>query len=393
MNINNVTFGDLYKDPSRNGIYKEEKYHGSGWKIVNMGELFNFDFINNQEMNRVQLTNTEMRSFKLEDGDLLFGRRSLIEDGAGKCSIVVNPTDPTTFESSIIRVRIDKEKVNPQFLFYYFKSYYGRGRVRAIVSGVNVKGIRGRDLKKIKLSLPYSDTGKQERVASLLSSYDTLIDINCKRIQLLEESARLLFREWFVYFKFPGHKKVRIIKDGISKTPEGWIKEKVVNVVSRIPPGELYDQETAEPTGSVPILDQGQSGIIGYHNNEPSVIASLDNPVIVFANHTCNQRIINFPFSAIQNVFPFLPSKENYRNIYWLHYATDNLVQLNAYKGHWPEFMAKNILLPPEDLCDKFGGIVSLIHKQIFNLSIQNQKLTQARDLLLPKLMKGEIRV
>ena len=182
-------------------------------------------------------------------------------------------------------------------------------------------------------------------------------------------------------------------KDGISKIPDGWIKEKVVNVVSRIPAGELYDQETAEPAGSVPILDQGQSGIIGFHNNEPSVFASLDKPVIVFANHTCNQRIINYPFSAIQNVLSFEPNKKNYRNIYWLHYATDDLVQFNGYKGHWPEFMAKTVLLPPKDLCDEFGGIVSEIHKQIFYLSTQNQKLAQARDLLLPRLMSGAIEV
>lgn len=393
MKINDVIFEDFYSCPSRNGIYKEEKYHGSGWKIVNMGELFRYDFISNQEMNRVQLTNTEKRAFKLEDGDLLFGRRSLIEDGAGKCSIVINPMESTTFESSIIRVRLDNKKVNPQFLFYYFKSYYGRGRIKAIVSGVNVKGIRGSDLKKIQLSLPYSDISKQDSVVSTLSNYDDLIETNRRRIQLLEESARLLFREWFVYFRFPGHEKVKIKKDGISKTPEGWGKEKVINVVKRVAPGELYDQATAEPTGIVPILDQGQSGIIGYHNNEPSVIASLDNPVIVFANHTCNQRITHFPFSAIQNIFPFVPSDENYRNIYWLHYATDNLVQLNAYKGHWPEFMAKNILLPPEDLCDEFGNIISMIHKQIFYLSIQNQKLAQARDLLLPRLMNGAIEV
>ncbi len=324
---------------------------------------------------------------RFEPGDILLTNSGTI----GRMAIAKNidETRRTTFQKSVAIIKPNKKRTLPLWLYYYLK-----GNINILIdiaSGAAQKNLLLKDIRAFKVNLPEYEL--QQKTASVLSTYDDLIDINRRRIQLLEEAARLLFREWFVYFRFPGHEKVRIIKDGISKTPEGWTKEKVVNVVKRIPPGELYDQEIAESTGSVPILDQGQSGIIGYHNNEPSVIASLDNPVIVFANHTCNQRIINFPFSAIQNVLPFLPSKENYRNIYWLHYATDNLVQFNGYKGHWPEFMAKTILLPPKDLCDKFGDIISLIYKQLFNLSIQNQKLAQGRDLLLPKLMKGEIRV
>lgn len=293
------------------------------------------------------------------------------------------------FPDSIIGFIPDPTKSDARYIKYLFDTVLQQ-RFKKFTQGAAQDNLSQEKLLSLKLPVA-EDVNVQRVIADKIAIYDDLIDANRRRIQLLEESARLLFREWFVYFRFPGHEKVKIMKDGISKTPEGWVKEKVVNVVKRVAPGELYDQATAEPTGIVPILDQGKNGIIGYHNNEPSVIASLDNPVIVFANHTCNQRIIHFPFSAIQNIFPFLPSDENYRNIYWLHYATDNLVQLNAYKGHWPEYMAKNILLPPEGLCDEFGNIIGMIHKQIFYLSIQNQKLAQARDLLLPRLMSGAI--
>jgi len=335
----------------------------------------------------LNLSNTKL----LHEGNIIVSARGTV----GK--VAVCGTRMAFNQSCYALITKDSKTLSQNYLFYLLQEKIKYLKQMAVGGVFNT--IIKSTLEKIPVELPDIDT--QEEIALTLSGYDDLIDTNRRRLQLLEEAARLLFREWFVYFRFPrlrqgfggqaGHEKVRIIKDGISKTPEWWTKEKVVNVVKRIPSGELYDQKTAEPTGSVPILDQGQSGIIGYHNNEPSVTASLDNPVIVFANHTCNQRIINFPFSAIQNVFPFLPSKENYRNIYWLHYATDNLVQLNAYKGHWPEFMAKDILLPPEDLCDKFGNIISLIHKQIFNISTQNQKLAQACDLLLPRLMSGAI--
>jgi type I restriction enzyme S subunit len=301
---------------------------------------------------------------------------------------IKNPNDNTVVSTGFAVLRA-KETADPHFIYYSITDSRFTGYLTNNTKGTSYPAVDS-DIV-LRGNIPDFDFKRQQYIGEVLSSYDDLINTNRRRIQLLEEAARLLFREWFVYFRFPGYEKVKIIKDSISKTPEGWSKGKVVNVVKRVAPGELYDQATAEPTGIVPILDQGQSGIIGYHNNEPSVIASLNNPVIVFANHTCNQRIIHFPFSAIQNIFPFLPSDENYRNIYWLHYATDNLVQLNAYKGHWPEFMAKNIVLPPADLCEKFGNIISMIHKQLFYLSIQNQKLAQARDLLLPRLMSGAI--
>src|SRR4029077_18805951 len=125
-------------------------------------------------------------------GDLLFGRRSLVEAGAGKCSIVVDPPETLTFESSIIRVRPDKHKINPRYLFYYLKSPRGRGRISAIVSGTNVKGIRGSDLSKVLIEAPVREA--QDRICDVLGSYDDLISNNEQRIELLEQSTRLLFK-------------------------------------------------------------------------------------------------------------------------------------------------------------------------------------------------------
>ena len=88
-----VVFETLYAGPSRNGVYKPKEFHGSGCRIVNMGELFGFDFISNQEMNRLELNDMELATNSLQDGDLLFGRRSLVEAGAGKCSLVVEPQE------------------------------------------------------------------------------------------------------------------------------------------------------------------------------------------------------------------------------------------------------------------------------------------------------------
>lgn len=97
-----IEFSALLKEPVRNGIYKKKEFHGHGAKIVNMGELFGHSRMLDVDMKRVSLTETEKSKCLLNEGDLIFARRSLTAEGAGKCSIVKKITEDTTFESSII---------------------------------------------------------------------------------------------------------------------------------------------------------------------------------------------------------------------------------------------------------------------------------------------------
>ncbi len=166
-------FGKLYAEPSRNGIYKSAEYQGRGTRIVNMGEMFGLDFISDQEMSRVSLTPKEIATTGLRDGDLLFGRRSVVPAGAGKCSLVVEPIEPLTFESSIIRVRLDQSGANPLFHYYFFASSTGRAVMSIIVSGTNVKGIRASELRELKI--PHPPIPEQRAIATALSDVDALL--------------------------------------------------------------------------------------------------------------------------------------------------------------------------------------------------------------------------
>ena len=209
-----VDFESLFAAPSRNGVYKSKDHHGSGVPIVNMGELFAFNRIGNQPMSLIRMSDAEMDKSGLMDGDLLFGRRSLVEEGAGKCSMVYKPAGPLTFESSIIRVRLNRAIADPEFFFNYFRSPIGRSRIRAIVGGAAVKGIRGSDLKLIKVHVPPID--EQIAIRQVVALYDDLITTNQRRIALLEDAARRLYREWFVHLRFPGHESVPV-KDGVPR--------------------------------------------------------------------------------------------------------------------------------------------------------------------------------
>ena len=209
-----VFFEDLFDVPSRNGLNRPASVRGAGIKMVNMGELFAHDRIGKIDMELVPVNHQEIETMLVEQGDLLFARQSLVLAGAGKCSIVLETVEPTTFESHIIRVRLKKKIANPYFYYYFFKS--PSCGIRSIVTQGVQAGIRGSDLKRLNVALPPLDV--QEKIADFLSAYDNLIENNRRRMALLEEVARQLYREWFIRLRFPGYEHTRIT-NGV---PEGW---------------------------------------------------------------------------------------------------------------------------------------------------------------------------
>jgi type I restriction enzyme, S subunit len=300
-------------------------------------------------------------------------------------------TKKVALAQRVILLRGNPQMIDQDFYFHALRSPFVKGELRKRATGTTVLGIKQSELRKVRI--PYFPPPIQSRIAAILSAYDDLIENNTRRIQVLEEMARRIYEEWFVRFRFPGHEKAGMIKSELGLIPDGWEVDTVANAVKRFPAGKKYDQKTVKPSGKVPVLDQGRSGIIGFHDDEPSTSASLDNPVIVFANHTCYQRLIFFPFSAIQNVIPFKSSDKHPRNIFWLHYATKNLVTFNDYKGHFPQFAAKQILIPKDTLADRFGLLIKPFLSEIYCLNRKNEHLRRMRDLLLPKLISGEIDV
>src|SRR2546423_1817495 len=127
-----TSFRHVLAEPVRNGVYKPAEFHGRGYPIVNMGEIFAHEFISDQPTHRVDLSDQEIAKSELEDGDLLFARRSFVLEGAGKCSIVSAPPERTTFESSLIRARVDKQVASPLFYYYFFRSPHGRDLIASI---------------------------------------------------------------------------------------------------------------------------------------------------------------------------------------------------------------------------------------------------------------------
>ena len=380
---------DLSEIPLRNGIYKEKEFQGRGQKIINMKELFGFNFIGNQEMKRVDLSDSEKERFLVKEGDLLFARRSLVDDGAGKTSIISNLLEDTTFESSMIRVRLNQKITTPLFYYYYFTSYEGRGRVLSLSTGVNVKGIKGSELNNLQIPFPPLET--QKRIASILSTYDDLIENNLKRIKLLEETAQNIYKEWFVNFRFPNYEHTEF--DAESGLPKGWEIDVIGNQLLTIKRNGKLKTDDYEVEGKYPIIDQGNGYIAGYTNNE-EIVQETHLPVVVFGDHTRRVKFVNFPFvSGADGTQLMFPKNENLLPAYF-YLSIKNIDLSNyAYARHYKFMKEQQIIIPDEKTLSAFNTKVYPLLEQTIHLFDYNQKLKEARDILLPRLMNRTIEV
>lgn len=164
-----VTFEKVLTRQPQSGLYKAQEFLGRGTKIANMGELFGFDtIVSSIDMKRMELSQEEISKFQLTPNDLLFGRRSIVLEGAGKCSMVGALQEPVIFESSILRVTVNPEVLLPQFIFEWLRSPKGAQQITRIRSFTTVAGITGSDLKRI--SVPVMPIKEQLAISDELSS-------------------------------------------------------------------------------------------------------------------------------------------------------------------------------------------------------------------------------
>ena len=247
----------------------------------------------------------------------------------------------------------------------------------------------------------------QKSIAEILVGIDDRITLLRETNKTLEAIAQALFKSWFVDFnpvraKMEGRQPegmdeatAALFPDSLQESelglvPRGWSVLKFGEFIERLSVGKKFDQKTALVEGLVPILDQGKSGMIGFHNETPGVNASLDSPVVVFANHTCYMRLICFDFSAIQNVLPFVGKGVD---TVWAFFATRDRVKFTEYKGHWPDFAIEKAVVPLKSLTDSFRCAVNPLIGRIRINELQTETLSNLRDTLLPRLISGQLRL
>jgi hypothetical protein len=163
------------------------------------------------------------------------------------------------------------------------------------------------------------------------------------------------------------HQPLFLKIDDLPRLRPGWVARQVKDISGLLNSGKLYDENTVSDEGSVPVVNQSPDSWHGFHNEEPGVVASEEQPVSTFANHTCAMRLMKQPFSCIQNVFS-RTGKLGVCDTTFLHYATLGRVQVSGYKGHHPLYRDAWIPVPERiEVQKKIGKFVSAFDELIDN--------------------------
>ena len=240
-----------------------------------------------------------------------------------------------------------------------------------------------------KFEVPWPPTRIQ--IAAILSAYDDLIENSTRRIAILEEMARRLYEEWFVHFRFPGHETAEFIECDGKSFPVGWQQKELKQVVKRLKNGTVYKQKDVLPSGSTIVVDQSRAEYLGFHDGTADHEASVASPIIIFGDHTCKMQIMIVPFSLGPNTIAFTSAEG--QGLYYLFGLVQGNVETKEYKRHWTELSKKKVRVANVDLAVRYDETVRPIFAMMEMLRQKNRNLRAQRDLLLPKLISGEIDV
>lgn len=340
----------------------------------------------------------ELDRYGLRHGDIV-----MCEGGEpGRCAIWKDHSSSMMIQKALHRIR-PHECLLTEFLFYYFLHKGRTGYLAQFFTGATIKHLPREKLALVEVPIPPREI--QAGIASILCAYDDLIENNRRRIQLLEESARLLYKEWFVRLRFPGHEHVKVV-DGV---PDGWEKKTAWDVMEVLSGGTPKTKVPEYWDGSIPFFTPKDATYYAYSYETEKTISEegLRNcnsrlypkdTVFITARGTVGKINLAQTAMAMNQSCYALVSKEPL-NQHFLYYALVEGVEQFRSRAVGAVFDAiirdtfKLIpfLVPTDALIKAFKDHATPILKQIDILSSQNRNLVQARDLLLPRLMNGGV--
>ena len=334
------------------------------------------------------IARSKFEEIKAKSGAPMPGDLLLTSVGTLGSTYVVRRGDEFYFKDGNITWFRDFRGLDSKYFNYWLTAPDGRAELKKCTIGSSQSAYTIILLKGMEIEMP--SLAEQRRIASILSAYDDLIENNTRRIAILEEMARRIYEEWFVRFRFPGHEGVRMVESELGLVPEGWRVKEVKDVVLRLPAGTVYKEANVLPEGRVPVVDQSISELLGFHNGQPAHRASAETPVVIFGDHTCKMQLMVTPFSLGPNTVAFA-SKE--LPVHYVFAVVRGLVTTHEYKRHWTDLMKKKVVVGASSVATAFADAVRPMAELTEALRRKNRNLRTTRDLLLPKLISGELDV
>ncbi|MFX1521447.1 MAG: restriction endonuclease subunit S [Promethearchaeota archaeon] len=412
-------FEELFEIPLRNGLTRPKRVRGTGIKMINMGELFAYDRLSsNITMDKVPVSSEEIQKFSAKKDDLLFARQSLVVEGAGKCSIIINDKNQMTFESHLIRVRLNQKIANPMFYFYFFKSSLGRNIISSIIEQVAAAGIRGRDLSK--LPVIYPNLKEQDAIAEILTTIDDKIQLNRQMNTTLEQMAQAIFKYWFIDFEFPDENGQpyrssggEMVDSELGEIPAGWEVKSFADTIEVIGGGTPKTSVTEYWNGDIPwfsVVDAPNPFDVWVLDTEKKItqlgveksstrILPIGTTIISARGTVGRVALVGVPMAMNQSCYGFRGKNEN--EGFFTYFSTLALVLDFRQKSHGSVFSTitkdtlkgVTVVLPPSHIIQSFEQRVAPILWRIRENVFESRTIAELRNTLLPQLISGQLRV
>jgi type I restriction enzyme S subunit len=353
---------------------------------------------------------------KLKKSALKPGDVAVVRTGYPGTACVIPKSLPVSNCSDLVIISPNETELDSGYLAAVFNSSWGMATVGGNLVGAAQQHFNVGAAKEMELNLP--DLPTQRKIAGILSAYDDLIENNLRRIKILEEMAQSLYREWFVHFRFPGHESTKFVDSELGQIPKGWGITDLEKVTTKIGSGatprggkDSYKTDGITLIRSMNIYDYS----FEFDNLafiDPKQAAQLDNVSVeaqdVLLNITgasvcrCAMVPSNLLPARVNQHVAIIRADTELMDPYFLLDSINSeqnkkaLFSL-AQGGATREALTKEticrfqILLPERDLIFRYGRIAGAMHTQREILQRKNQTLRRTRDLLLPKLLSGQI--
>jgi len=305
----------------------------------------------------------------------------------------------------LVQYRADPAKLDNRFLLYALQAEDLQGQIKAFGSGSTVEHMRVPDAEKLTILLPPLAT--QQKIAAILSAYDDLIENNARRIAILEEMARALYREWFVHFRFPGHEDTGMVESPLGPIPEGWEVKTLADIAGEVRRGvdpNSIDADTPYiglehmPRRSIALTEWGRA------RDVQSTKLTFNKGEILFGKiRPYFHKVGVAPVDGVcsSDAIVIVPKESKYFPVVlscvssddFVGHATQTSQGTKMPRANWDVLLQYPLALPSHAILSSFNNVVQDIVSQIQNIVLRNRNLRRTRDLLLPKLIAGEVDV
>jgi len=372
---------------------KASEYVDFGIPVINVRNV-GFGNIRDAELEFITDAKAEkLKAHQLRKGDIVFGRKGAVERHA----LIDEEQSGWIQGSDCLRLRLKSSGVCERYASYYLRTRAHQDWMQALCSfGATMASLNQDIVKRITIPLPVLTT--QRKIAAILTAYDDLIEVNKRRISLLEKMAEEIYGEWFVRMRFPGYKDTRFVKG----VPEGWETLRFADICHFIKgktPSDLSGQplDDYSPYVNAAFLKGEEPE---YAKHEKSSVLCDNGDVLMLMDGSNSGHVFRAKQGIVASTFSRVASDRKHQHFVFefLRASRDSIISNNtgsAVPHANKEFINRLVIFAPADdeVLISFNKMYQGFLDQRTNLETQNENLTKTRDLLLPRLISGKLSV